>query len=100
LKLFLNARICGQRSAKPVPGQDSDHSDQPYVLREQFVESWCLPHDRAEIMTVNFVKVWRIGVLIQIHIGSYDLAEIHPGFLEVVEQIAHGLPGLMLLVVP
>ena len=53
-------------------------------------------HDWAEILTVNFVKVWRIGEIVQIHIGSYDLAEIHPGFLEVVEQIAHGLAGLML----
>src|SRR5450432_93302 len=39
--IFLNARICGQRLMKLAPSQDSDHSDQLYVLREQSAEPWC-----------------------------------------------------------
>src|SRR5438552_6003448 len=53
-------------------------------------------HDWSEILTINFVKCWRIGQVVQIHVCCHHLTKVHPRFFEVVEEIAHSLPKLML----
>ena len=49
----------------------------------------------AEILTVNFVKVRRIGEIVQIHIRGHYFTEIHSSFFEIIQKITHGLPDLM-----
>src|SRR5438876_10699429 len=47
-------------------------------------------HDRSEILTVNFIKCWPIGQVVQIYVCCDHLTKIHPCFFEVVGGIGLG----------
>src|SRR6185312_3951281 len=56
------------------------------------LDSGSCRHHRAEVLRVDLVKCGRILQIVEVHIRGHNLIEAHAGFLEVVEEIAHGLP--------
>ena len=48
-----------------------------------------------EVFCVDLVHGLEISHIVKIDVGRNDMAEIHPRFLEVVEQVSHGLTKLV-----
>src|SRR4030095_16321621 len=50
----------------------------------------------AKVLGVNLVKRLQIFQVVEINVRGDDLIEMHIGLLQVIEEIAHRLPKLML----
>src|SRR5262245_41419333 len=52
-------------------------------------------HRLSEVLTVDFVKGGQVGEIVEVDSGRNDLIEVHVGFFQIVELVAHRLSKLM-----